>query len=335
LALLALLLTVLISISDPPRSNNSTTEQNKNATYDVDLSISFKSVILLIDVLYILVIIIQIIFYIRLRKVFHPIHFCFEVGSIIFTAVFLLTNPTKWEYGVGALVCSWVALNLFSRYFDVFGLYTIMFYDLLFQIVKVLLVGLYYIIGFGLILYILIGEEFLYEEPYLAIYSGFFAAISRLDIDDIAELDEKDKLQHPIITYVVALIFNVVLSITLINLLIGIAVNRIGKIQDGALLYQAKLKVQLFFELDPIIPKFLQHKIFFTKHKVKGSNAHSIGGFWNQITAYFAHKDELHENEEIMTDQEEHQTQEIASRIHQMEKRIDCIFKILTANSKK
>ena len=216
--------------------------------------------------------IIQIIFYIRLRKLFHPVHFTFELSAIIFTAAFLsieFGESIKWLFGVGALICSWVALNLFSCYFDVFGLYTIMFYELLFKIVKVLLVGLYYIIGFGLILYILIGEEFFYNTPIKAIYATFFAAFRRFEIGVLQQKEINDTLQHPTTTYVTILVFNVVVSITLINLLIGIAVQKIGTIQESALLYQAELKTELFLELDIIIPEFLQHKIFLQNIKLK------------------------------------------------------------------
>ena len=160
LVLLTLLLSLLIGISDPPRKNASTIEQ-LNATTDNDGYIppSLVIIILTVDSLYAFVIILQVFFFIKLRKVSHPGHFIFEVGAVIFTISFLTTEPTKWSAGVTALLCSWVALNLYSRYLDIFGLYTIMFYELLFKIVKVLLASLYYVIGFGLALYKIIGEE--------------------------------------------------------------------------------------------------------------------------------------------------------------------------------
>ena len=332
LVLLTILLTVLVSISDPPRI---IIEQNNTIiNSDGDISSPLVSTILLTDALYALIIIIQIIIYIRLRKIFHPVHFSFELGSSIFTVMFLLIEfhePSKWLVGVGALICSWVALNLFSRYFDVFGLYTIMFYELLFKIIKVLLVGLYYIIGFGLILYILIGEEFFYNNPIKAIYATFFAAISRFNIGILAQKEVNDTLQHPITTYGIVIVFNVVVSITLINLLIGIAVQQIETIQESALLYQAELKTKLFLELDPIIPKFLQHKIFPTKHKVKGSgfDSSSIGGIWNRFTTLFAYYDGSQENE-ITINQEDYESQEIIHRINHIENQIESIINILS-----
>ena len=335
LVLLTIFLTLLISISDPPRS--STPEQN-NTTADNDGNISqpLVTIILLTDAVYTLIILIQIIFYIRLRKIFHPVHFLFELSATIFTIAFLsieFDESSQWVFGVGALICSWVALNLFSRYFDVFGLYTIMFYELLFKIVKVLLVGSYYIIGFGLILYILIGEEFFYNTPIKAMYATFFAAIGRFDIGILQQKENNDTLQHPITTYVTILAFNVVVSITLINLLVGIAVQKIGKIQDSALLYQAELKTELFLELDIIIPEFLQHKIFPTKHKVKGCgfDTSSIGGIWNRFTTLFAYNNESQGTEEAVINHKDYEVQEMVHRIRQIENQIECILTILTS----
>ena len=351
LALLTLLLTVLIGISNPPRSdtsttdseiqNNATTDNDSNTTdndsnttdNDSNISHSLLIIILLTDSFYALVIILQVIFFIKLRQISHPAHFSFEVATVIFTAVFLIDEPPQWLAATGALFCSWLALNLFSRYFDVFGLYTIMFYELLFKIGKVLIVGLYYIIGFGLILYILIGEETLYDHPIKAIYAAFYASISRLNI---LILSDDNTLQYPISTYVTILLFNVVLSITLINLLIGIAVSKIGTIQDSALLYQAELKTRLFLELDLLVPEFLQHKIFPREYKIRGSGfeIRRIGGIWDRFTKFFAYNDESPENEETSTNRKDHEIQEIVYRISQMEDQIESILKILTTDSK-
>ena len=344
LVLLTLLLTLLVAISDPPRSpmsttaqynctNNPYTSQNDATTNDnINISHPLEIIILLTNSLYALIIILQAFFYIKFRKISHPVHFSFEVAAVILTGVFLIHEPTDWIPAIGALFCSWLALNLFSRYFDVFGLYTIMFYELLFKIVKVLLVGLYYIIGFGIILYILIGEQQpLYDHPVKAIYAAFYASISRLNT---GILDET--LQYPITTYITVLLFNVVLSITLINLLIGIAVRKTGAIQESALLYQGELKARLFLELDLLVPEFLQYKIFPKNHKIKGTgfNLTKIGGIWNRFTNFFAYNDDLQENDEASANQKkDHEIQEMINRICQMEDQIASILKILTTNS--
>ena len=154
---------------------------------------------------------------------------------------------------------------------------------------KVLLVGIYYVIGFGLALYIIIGEERLYNHPAKA---AFYGSISDLNVVIISNKEEEVTLQYPITTYITIVVFNVLVSITLINLLIGIAVRKTVEIQKNALLYQAQLKIQLFLELDLLIPEFLQHKIFPKEHKIRGSGfgiRRRIGNIYDHFTNLFAY----------------------------------------------
>ena len=192
-------------------------------------------------------------------------------------------------------MCSWIGLSLFSSYFDVFGLYTIMFYDLLLSIVKAILVGLYYIIGFGLVMYILIGDDPLYESPWIAIYSTFFSVIHEFDIGLLAEKDQDDSLQYKSATFIIALVLTIVLTVTLLSLLICIAVRSIDSIQNDAIAYQAKLKVDLFLEIDPNIPQILKNKIIPKHYEVNDSTISVIRKLWNYVTAIFATKIEGHE----------------------------------------
>jgi len=245
------------------------------------------------------------------------------------TAVFIISDPTEWEAGVVALLFAWVALNLFSRYFDVFGLYTIMFYDLLLRITKALLVGLYYIIGFGLIVYILIGEEPEYRNPMLAIYNTFIAALLGFDFRQLTRRENNGTLQYTNTTYATAVILTVVLTITLVNLLIGISVGSIDIIQKDALLYQAKLKIRLFLELDPNIPLQLKGKIIPMSYKIKGSasitdRAYSL---WNFIIAKFAPINQGEEHEEMRENQEDNKMKDIHYRIKQIERQVESLLK--------
>ena len=96
------------------------------------------------------------------------------------------------------------------------------------------------------------------------------------------------------------------------------------------------MKTRLFLELDPLIPEFLQHKIFPTEYKIRGSgfNIKRIGGIWDRFTNFFTYNDESQENEETCTIQKDHELQEILYRISQMEDQIESILKILTTDQK-
>ena len=296
--LLTILLTVLVCISNPPRRASAATNSTAVGE-DLNESVPYylTSITLTVDIMYALVLLIQAVLFIRLRKIFHWVHYSAEVASIIFTAIFILTYPTRWLAGVAALLCSWIGLSLFSSYFDVFGLYTIMFYDLLLRIVKAILVGLYYIIGFGLVMYVLVGDDPLYNSPWIAVYTTFFSVINGFDISLLAEKDQDDALQYKNATFVIALLLTVVLTVTLLSLLIGIAVRSIVSIQKDAIVHQAKLKVSLFLEIDPNIPHILKQRIIPMQYKVEESKSVTtvIRNIWNYVATFFATQIESHE----------------------------------------
>ena len=104
----------------------------------------------------------------------------------------------------------------------------------------------------------------------------------------LSNKEEEETLRYPITTYITLLVFNVLVSITLIKLLVGIAVHKIVEIQ----------KTQLF--LDLLIPEFLQHKIFPKEHRIRGSgfNIRRIGSIYDRFTNFFAYDDESQDNEE-------------------------------------
>ena len=284
--ILTIFLTILVVTVEPPRPPNSRETNSTGDDLIEGVPYYITSVVLFI---YIVVLIIQGIMLIRLRKVLHRAHYSIEIGTIVSTTIFLFVTPTYWPAGVAALLFAWIGVNLFSRYFDVIGLYTIMFYDLLLRIGKAILVGLYYIIVFGLILYILIGDEYFYNHPVRAIYVTSFFVISGFDISILREKNNNGTLQYETATFIIALTLTVVLTIVLQSLMIGIAVRSIGSIKMDAIATQSELKATLFLEIDPNIPKAIKDKFIPKCYKVKEGKSVSniIRNIWNYVTLIF------------------------------------------------
>ena len=349
LVLLVFLLTILIAVSDPPRpptvqssGNNSTTDddeieiENHGAEFHV-LSHAHKGphvtigiITLIVDFAYMLVVGFSIIVSIRLRNFSQWWVTLTELSTVTLTAVFIIAYPTQWLAVVAALFCAWFALNLFSRYFDVFGLYTIMFYNLLFSIVKAILVCLYYIIGFGLIMYIIIGEETLYANPWIAVYTTFYSVLNVFDIGKLEEKEADNTFQYPSALYIIVLIMTIVLSVTLMNLLIGISVGNIDAIEKNALSYQAKLKINLFLTIDPNIPISWKNKIVPKDYTLKGNKngiTTFVSNLWNYICSFFAPNVDGDDGKGMESNEDSVKLDDMSYRIRQMESQIETILK--------
>ena len=349
LVLLMFLLTILIAVSDPPRPPTVQSSDNESTTDEEDIMIEHHGaefhvlshahkgphvtiaiVTLIVDFAYMLVVGFSIIIYIRLRSFSQWWLILAELSTVTLTAVFIIAYPTQWLAAVVALLCAWFALNLFSRYFDVFVLYTIMFYNLLYSILKAILVSLYYIVGFGLIMYIIIGEETLYANPWIAIYTTFYSVLGGFDIGKLEEKEADDTLQYPNASYIIVLIMTIVLSVTLMNLLIGISVGSIDAIQKNALLYQAKLKIELFFTIDPNIPVSWKNRIVPTSYTFKGTKndiTTFVSNLWNYICSLFAPNTDVDDGKETESNKDSVKLDDMSYRIRQMESQIETILK--------
>ena len=351
LVVIVVLLTILIAISDPPRppttessADTSTTNNSDTATENSDdgdefhvlsnaptgAHVTVAVITLIINFIYTIVVVLAIIIPIRLRSFSQWWLSLAELSTVTLTAVFIIAYPTQWLAAVSALLCAWVALNLFTRYFDVFGLYTIMFYDLLYSIVKAILVCLYYIIGFGLIMYIIIGEETLYANPWIAVYTTFYSVMSGFDIGILEEKDSNNTLEYPTASYIIVLIMTIVLSVTLMNLLIGISVGSIDDIQKNAVLYQSKLKIEFFLNLDPNIPTSWKNKIVPKEYTVKGSKADIttfVRNLWNYICSFFAPHVGGEDGKEKEINEDSVKLDDMSYRIKQMESQIETVLK--------
>ena len=349
LVVIVVLLTILIAISDPPRpsttessdddisANDTAVESSNDGDEFHVLSHAHKGVhvtvaviTLIVNLVYMIVVVIAIIVSIRLRNISQWWLSLAELSTVTLTAVFIIAYPTQWLAAVAALLCTWVALNLFTQYFDVFGLYTIMFYDLLYSIVKAILVCLYYIIGFGLIMYIIIGEETLYANPWIAVYTTFYSVINGFDIGILEEKDSNNTLEYPTASYIIVLIMTIVLSVTLMNLLIGIAVGSIDDIQKNAVLYQSKLKINFFLNLDPNIPTSWKNRLVPKEYKVKGSETNTttfISNLWNYICSFFAPHVGGEDSKVKNSNEDSVKLDDMSYRIKQMESQIETIFK--------
>ena len=336
LVVLLTLLTVLIGISDPPRpaSTNSTSEENSEQFHVFSDAqgrhVALAVITFIVNLIYMVVVMASIIIAIRMKNFFHWLLLLAELSTVTFIIVFIVADPTPWLTAVVALLCAWYTLNMYSRFFDVFGLYTIMFYDLLYSIVKAILVCLYYIIGFGLIMYIIIGEETLYENPWIAIYTTFYSVISGFDIGTLEEKETEGTLQYTTASYVIVLIMTVVLSVTLLNLLIGISVGSIEDIQKNALLYQAKLKINFFLEIDPNIPISWKNKIVPKDYTVKSRKTDIttfISNVYNYISSFFAPHVGGEDGKEEESNEDSNKLEDMSYRIKQMESQIETLLK--------
>ncbi|PVD29254.1 hypothetical protein C0Q70_11851 [Pomacea canaliculata] len=91
--------------------------------------------------------------------------------------------------------------------------------------------------------------------------------IGEIDFKDIFHSDED--ILYPGITYIIFVIFLVVMSILIMNLLVGLAVDDIKAVQEQASLKRLAMQVELTLDVEKVIPDFIWRKAFLQSKTIK------------------------------------------------------------------
>jgi len=95
------------------------------------------------------------------------------VSSIIFVSYGLQSGcqcPASWQWQFGAviLLVAWLNLVLFLKKFPLTGVYVLMFMDILFTILKIILLPALFVVSFGLTFYMIFYRPVSWNCTYYA-----------------------------------------------------------------------------------------------------------------------------------------------------------------------
>ncbi|XP_035826421.1 transient receptor potential cation channel subfamily A member 1 [Aplysia californica] len=202
------------------------------------------------------------------------LEWCLYITSLVFSTPFLMGMAFhfQWEAGALAIFFAWFNCLVFLQRFDFFGIYVVMFLEILRTLVQVLCVFSILIIAFGLAFYMLMFKEVskAYSTPGLALLRTF---MMMLELDYMASFNEyfvdgDDRTLHfGNLTLVMLVIFVLLMPILLMNLLIGLAVGDIESVQRDARLKRLAMQVELHTGMEAKMPMFLHRKVTITEYK--------------------------------------------------------------------
>ncbi|XP_055886580.1 transient receptor potential cation channel subfamily A member 1-like isoform X2 [Biomphalaria glabrata] len=192
----------------------------------------------------------------------------------VFVLPFLLNMSFHWQWEAGAFAVflAWFNCLVFLQRFDFFGIYVVMFLEILRTLVQVLCVFSILIIAFGLSFYMLLFKEDskAFSTPALSLLKTF---MMMLELDYMASFNEQytddreDTLHFGTLTLTLLTIFVLLMPILLMNLLIGLAVGDIESVQKDARLKRLAMQVELHINIERKMPLFLHEKVTVTEYK--------------------------------------------------------------------
>lgn len=202
---------------------------------------------------------------IQLRmEVFHfinNIYILVDCLSVGFTIYYLIPtrglNNANWEGGAVAVFFAWFSLVLKIQLFDLFGVYVTMFLAITRRAFQVLLICFLFMMSFGLSFYILTGNLKQYSTIGYSLFVNFGHLLGEIDYEGFVREDVVGNLNFHWLTFMFVVILAILMSIVIMNLLIGLAVGDIDEIRTNAIAEKKTFEVKFFCKLDTIIPSKL------------------------------------------------------------------------------
>ncbi|XP_071493982.1 transient receptor potential cation channel subfamily A member 1-like [Diadema antillarum] len=183
-----------------------------------------------------------------------------------------LSIPLEWQWQCGtvAVFLAWINLILFIRRFYPFGIYVIMFLDILRTFMLFVPVLFLFIMAFALAFYTLLMNQESFNRFGYSFATTFVMMIGNLNFwkvfhsqnylntENTLADGEKDYFLSSVfyqkLTYVIFTLFLIVMSILIMNLLVGLAVGDVHAIQERAKLYHLKMQVEMVMKVQQALP---------------------------------------------------------------------------------
>ncbi|XP_797279.4 transient receptor potential cation channel subfamily A member 1 homolog [Strongylocentrotus purpuratus] len=176
----------------------------------------------------------------------------------------------QWQCGAVAVFLAWINLILFVRRFAALGIYVIMLIDILRTFLKFVLILALFIVAFSMAFYMLLMNQEPFHRIQYSFAKTFVMMLGEVDFGDIFHDQnylntentlaggEEDffltNLFYEGITYTIFALFFVIMSILIMNMMVGLAVDDIHAIQQKAELHRLVMQAELVMTVQQALP---------------------------------------------------------------------------------
>nr|ADD82932.1 transient receptor potential cation channel subfamily A member 1 [Corallus hortulanus] len=177
--------------------------------------------------------------------------------SIIFVSSLFVKLPVhlQWDCGAIAILLSWTNFLLYLQRFESYGIYVVMFWEILRTLIRIVTVFFFLMLAFGLSFFVLLGSQQTYGTPYLSVMQTFSMMLGDVNYRDaFLEPMLHNRLPRPFLSFIILIVFSLLIPILLMNLLIGLAVGDIAQVQKFAAMKRIAMQVSLHTNLEKKLP---------------------------------------------------------------------------------
>ena len=200
--------------------------------------------------------------------------FCESICSIIFLSSVLHSciNSALWNAAAIAVSLSWLSVGFQMQLLQVLdiGVYITIFMSTTRLVFKVLLIMFFFVLAFAIPLHILVGSqtELQFTSAGISIFAMVHTLIAVTDYLGFIRLEQQDELRFSTLTFMFLVMIIIILPIVIVNILIGLAVGDIARIQQEAVITRRTVEVRSLAHLDNLrLPKWMAKRIGKLRHR--------------------------------------------------------------------
>ncbi|KAA3674162.1 transient receptor potential cation channel subfamily A member 1 [Paragonimus westermani] len=170
-----------------------------------------------------------------------------------------LREHWQWQIGTIGLTLAWVNLLLYSQNSGRIGIYVGMYNQIMSNLTRLMLVFSPFIIAFVLAFHLLLANQYAYMSiesaltKVIVMISGELEFVQALFSRYQPNAGSDVHVRYVILTYVLFIVFIIVMAIALTNMLIGLAVGDVKEIQSQAIISKLRITIQTLFEAEDLL----------------------------------------------------------------------------------
>ncbi|XP_072513302.1 transient receptor potential cation channel subfamily A member 1b [Salminus brasiliensis] len=186
------------------------------------------------------------------------------ISSLVFVIpmFFDVNNKWHWEAGALAILFAWINFLLYFQRFERFGIYVVMFGEIIKTLISTIVLFVFLLLAFGLSFHALMLHRVEFNSISLSLAQTFVMTVGELNYQNtLLEAYEQDLLVFPEISYFIFVLFVLLMPILLMNLMIGLAVGDIAEVQRNATLKRIAMQINLHTNLEEKLPYWYMKRV--------------------------------------------------------------------------
>ncbi|RXN26420.1 transient receptor potential cation channel subfamily A member 1-like protein [Labeo rohita] len=186
------------------------------------------------------------------------------ISSLVFVIpmFFNLEHTWQWEAGAFAILTSWIGFLLYFQRFERIGIYVVMFGGIVRTLMCIMILFIFLLLAFGLAFYALMLHQDEFSSISLALAQTFVMTVGELNYQStFLNAYENSRMAFPGVTYLIFVLFVLLMPILLMNLMIGLAVGDIAEVQRNAELKRIAMQIDLHTALEEKLPYWFLKRV--------------------------------------------------------------------------